>query len=129
MTTIGKVMSKPVHSIEPSQKLTNAKEQMRKFGVRHLAVRSGGKLVGILSERDILFLEGFPGVHVETSTVEDAMMSEPFFTDSSADLKKVALEMYKSKYGAALVVDKDELVGIFTGIDALKILSELTIPA
>lgn len=125
MTKIGDVMSKPVHSIEPHQKLSSAKDQMRKFGVRHLAVRSGGKLVGILSERDILFLEGFPGVQVETSTVEDAMMPEPFFTSSSVDLKKVALEMYNSKYGAALIVDKDELVGIFTSVDALKVLSEL----
>lgn len=48
-----KVMSKPIATIDSSTSITEAAKKMKKMNIRRLAVMDSGKLVGILTSKDI----------------------------------------------------------------------------
>lgn len=123
---IGMVMTPTPHTISAEQNLVFAQEKMNKLGVRHLPVLKGGKLIGILSDRDIKFIESFDGMKAEEIEVEDACTYDPYIVESKTPLKEVTAVMSDKKYGCVLVKDNGKLVGIFTWIDALKVLSSLS---
>ncbi len=112
-------------SIGFDQTIGQAKDFMRKLHLRHLPVLKGGKLVGVLTDRDINLVLGFKDVDGESMTVAEAYTPEPYFTSPTTPLDQVIEEMAEKKYGCALVVDNGKLVGIFTEIDAYKAFAEL----
>lgn len=109
------------HTIGFDQPTKIAIDMMRKHGVRHLPVQDGGKLVGVLSERDISF-----GLAINQSlTIEDVYTSEPYVVAPNVKLSEVADKMAKDRIGCAIVADNGKIVGIFTATDACKILADL----
>lgn len=123
--TVQKFMTYTPKSIGFDQSISQASEFMRKLHLRHLPVLKDGKLVGILTDRDIKLALSFKDVEATTMTVEEAYTPDPYFTSPEAPLSDVVSEMAEKKYGCALVVDNGKLVGIFTETDAYKALSEL----
>ncbi len=117
-------MTRSPHTIGRDQKLSRAHDMMRQHGVRHLPVLDGGKLVGVLSQRDLYFIEAIAGVACSVESVSEAMASE-IYTVAPGDLvADVARTMGEHKYGCAVVVDRGHIVGIFTATDALALLAE-----
>lgn len=123
--TIDQFMTRSPHTIGHHQTLAAAHLMMREFRVRHLPVLDGGKLVGILSQRDLNFIETLRDVDPEDVAVVEAMTQEIFTVDVRAKLHGVATEMAKHKYGCAVVVERAQVVGVFTTTDALNALSSL----
>lgn len=121
--TVEKFMTVSPHTIGRDQPLSSAHRIMREHRIRHLPVLHGGKLVGILSQRDLHFLETLANVDQETVMVSEAMSPETYTVGPRATLRKVAAEMANHRYGSAVVVDKDRVVGILTTVDALRALS------
>ena len=60
--TIRRFMTLGPHSITSRQTLAEAHQTMRERGVRHLPVVDDGKLVGVVSQRDLYLLETLRGV-------------------------------------------------------------------
>jgi acetoin utilization protein AcuB len=118
-------MSPLTHSIGDDQTMAEAAKRMREHGIRHLPVLRGGRIVGILSERDIALVESLPGVDPEVVTVAEAMTEEPYTVAPDAKLADVVAEMARQKYGAALIAEGSQAVGIFTTVDALQLAHEL----
>ena len=56
-TPIAQVMSAPVHSLDTERTLQDAALLMSRHGVRHVPVLSGGRVVNIVSERDLFALQ------------------------------------------------------------------------
>jgi acetoin utilization protein AcuB len=119
---IGAFMTPTPHSVGRDQPLSLAHERMRTYGVRHLPVLEGGKLAGILSQRDALLVETLREVDPATTPVEDAMSTDVYVVAPDTPLKEVAGAMADHKYGCAVVVDGNRVVGIFTTVDALRAL-------
>src|SRR5579863_1999586 len=119
---IGAYMSPSPHSVGRDQPLSVAHERMRSHGVRHLPVLDGGKLAGILSQRDALLVETLRDVDPATTPVEEAMSTDVYVVSPNTPLEEVAGAMADHKYGCAVVVDDDRVVGIFTTVDALRAL-------
>lgn len=115
-------MTPAPHSVGRDQPLSLAHERMRSCGVRHLPVLEGGKLAGILSQRDALLVETLRDVDPATTAVEEAMTTDVYVVAPDTPLEEVAGAMADHKYGCALVVDEDRVVGIFTTVDALRAL-------
>jgi acetoin utilization protein AcuB len=109
-------------TIAPDATLFDALSTMRRFGIRHLPVVDEGQLVGLLSERDIAFAERF--LEARDACVAAVMNREPFMTVPYAPLAEVCDVMAKKKYGSAVVVDGASVVGVFTAIDALRVIAE-----
>ena len=53
-TTAEKIMSAPILTIEEDKTVLDVSDLMAKTHIRHLGVTQGGKLVGMISVRDIL---------------------------------------------------------------------------
>jgi acetoin utilization protein AcuB len=118
-------MSPSPQSIGRDQPLALAHERMRASGIRHLPVLDRGKLVGLLSQRDALFVETLRDVDPATSPVEDAMSVDVYVISPDAPLADVAATMAAHKYGCAVIMDGGHLAGIFTTIDALNALARI----
>jgi acetoin utilization protein AcuB len=95
---------------------------MRSYGIRHLPVLDGGKLAGVLSQRDALLVETLRDVDPANTPVEDAMSTDVYVVGPDTPLHEVATAMIEHKYGCAVVVEGNRVVGIFTTIDALRAL-------
>src|SRR4051812_33983675 len=123
-TKIREYMTPSPHTIGAEQTLTVASELMRKHKIRHLPVLRGGSIVGILSQRDVALISGLPSVDPAEVPVEDAMSEEVYSVRAETPLDEVAATMAAHKYGAALIVERDHVVGVFTTVDALHALAD-----
>ncbi len=125
MPTIQKFMTTAPHSIGADQTIAKADTRMRELGIRHLPVLAGGKLIGIISDRDIKFLQSFRDIDVRNTKIEDCSVSEVFSVTPNSPLDEVCASMAENKYGCAVVMDNQKLVGIFTWVDALRATNEI----
>ncbi len=98
---------------------------MHEFQIRHLAVLFGGRMIGIVSDRDITLVESLAGTDPAVVQVHEAMSPDPYAVDIDTPLVEVVETMAKHKYGAALVCEGSALVGIFTTTDALRLAHDL----
>jgi acetoin utilization protein AcuB len=123
--TIERFMTRSPQTIGQEQTLAAAHRLMNEHRIRHLPVLEGGKLVGLLSQRDLHLIETLRDVDPEEVKVSEAMNAEAFTVGPRASVRKVVAEMAEHKYGSAVVMEKDSVVGVFTTVDALKALIEL----
>lgn len=120
---------KPV-CITPAGSLREALEEMRRHHVRHLPVLDGGgSVAGIITERDIMraapsSLSGDEEAYdrfLDGTRVERAMVRAPS-TVAPGDPLVRALDVFvERKYGALLVVDGTELVGVLSVVDVVRV--------
>lgn len=123
--TIQKFMSTQPQSIGHDQPMSLAHKMMRDHRIRHLPVLEGGKLAGLLSDRDLHLIETLKDVDPEKVLVEEAMSTNVFAVAPDAPLDEVVSEMAEHKYGCAVIVQNQKLVGIFTTVDSCRAFAEL----
>jgi acetoin utilization protein AcuB len=121
--TIADRMTRTPELIGMEQSLSQAHKIMRTFGIRHLPVLHGGKLVGVVSDRDLHVIESLRDVDPEEVRVEEAMTQDVYAVTPKTSLKEVVMEMAERKLGSAVVVEGREVVGVFTTVDALNTLA------
>jgi len=123
--TVQRYMAVSPVVIASHRTLADANQLMRERGIRHLPVVEGARLVGVVSQRDLYLIETLRGVDASADTVAEAMSAEPYVVPPDAPLEEVAREMAEHKYGSAVVVQRGEVVGIFTTVDALRALASV----
>jgi acetoin utilization protein AcuB len=102
--------------INADDTLANAKAVMDDGRFRRLPVVEDGKLVGIVTERDVREHTGY-----FRSTRVNAAMRAPVITlTPNATVEDAARLMLKHKIGGLPIVDEGKLVGIVTTSDLLK---------
>ncbi|APR86867.1 CBS domain protein [Minicystis rosea] len=112
-------------TIGRDQSLAHAHVTMREHQIRHLPVLDGGKLVGMISDRDLHMIETLRDVDPEKVVVEEAMVPEVYTVSPAAPLDEVVREMAAHKYGSAVVMDHNKVVGVFTTVDAMMAFADL----
>lgn len=122
---IRKYMTYLPKTITHDQTIVQAKDLMKKLHIRHLPVMKQGKLIGILTDRDINLVSQFIAIHPERTRVEDACTPEPYSTSPDTFLTDVVTYMAEHKLGSALIVENEKLVGIFTELDAYRAIADL----
>ncbi len=105
--------------------LEDARDRMWANKIRHLLVMRGGHLCGVLSERDISLAMGLPGMKLAQPKVEEAMSTHVYACQVDTPLEDVVAEMEAHRYGCAVVLDDEYVVGIFTTTDALRVVRTL----
>jgi acetoin utilization protein AcuB len=110
-------MTRSPHTVGTDQTLAHAHALLRQHKIRHLPVLRGGDLVGMLTERDLALVEALKDVDPSEVLVEEAMSSGAYAVAPDAPLDQVVSEMAAKKYGSAVVVQNNRVVGIFTNVD------------
>ena len=118
-------MTPVFETIAADATLADAKMAMREHGVRHLPVVEEGRVVGMLSEREVDLIGAIIERNTDELSVKLAMIHNVMVVAPDETLAHVAQQMATTKCGSAVVMDGDTVMGIFTTIDALAILAEL----
>jgi len=120
--TVREYMTLSPVCIGPTNTLAQAHELMRNRNVRHLPVLERDRLVGIVSQRDLHLIETLKSTDPELVTVDEAMTESPYAVPPDSRVEAVVGTLISNKYGSAVVVEEDVVVGIFTRSDALRAL-------
>jgi len=124
MPKIDKYMTPMPHTVGSYIPLKTAMNLMREHRIRHLPVENAGKLVGVLTDRDIKLAASFN--HSEEFKVDDVMTPDPYTVSPETSLDHVVTEMAEHKYGCAVIQQSNgKVVGIFTATDAMRVLGEI----
>jgi acetoin utilization protein AcuB len=131
---VKEIMRKPVTVIPVGTTIGEADQILLSRGFRHLPVVDQGRLVGILTDRDIRFTTSSLCQTPRSAgdPVSLAMSSPPLTADPLDPVEDAARIMRENKIGCLPVLDGSELVGILTGmdlLDALMILTGVTKPS
>ena len=125
---IRSVMTPFPYSIEIEAPLEEARRMMEEHGIRHVPVKDGDVLVGLVSDRDIkLVLGPYRGGSDagEVPRVRHACVVDVFKAEMTTPLQRVVAEMAHRRIGSALITKDGRLAGIFTATDACRCLAEL----
>jgi len=110
-------------SLDEDDLLATAQELMEEHDIRHIPVKRGETLLGVLTLRDLaLALAAAP---VAGPRIRDACISEALVVDLHQPLDSVARRMAELHVGSALVLRGNKLCGVFTAVDACRLLAEI----
>lgn len=116
----------PVTATE-STSVDELRAMMTTYGVRHLPIVRDGKVVGLVSDRDLRIAQGLGTAHQLRVTAGDIMSTDPVSVKAETPLDEVAFTMSDRKIGSVLVHEADgSFLGIFTLTDALNALIEVS---
>lgn len=117
---IGDIMTKSVRAIGPATDAEAAWRQMQAARIHHLAVMEGGRLVGVLSERD---LGGARGAAARKGHTAGDLMSEHAVVAAPTTTLRQAANLLRGRaIGCLPVVEKAKVVGILTTTDLLELI-------
>lgn len=107
--------------------IDSLRELMEQGGVRHLPILRAGKVVGLVSDRDVRVAQGLSDEHKFQVCAADIMATDPVAVMATTPLDKVAYTMSDRKIGSVIVNEASgEFLGIFTVTDALNALIEIS---
>ena len=123
---VGSVMTPLPRTVDVDTPLRAARELMRQRGIRHLPVRGGDGVVGLLSDRDLKRALnpdlGLPPM--DELFVGDVAVFDAHTVGEDTPLWQVVGDMADLQIGSVLVERDEDLVGIFTATDACRLLGE-----
>jgi signal-transduction protein with cAMP-binding, CBS, and nucleotidyltransferase domain len=121
-TFVNEVMSKNILTLDKSTSLQEAAEHMKKLNVGCVIVTDSNNPIGIITERDFVTKIAAEGRPLFTEIKE--VMSSPLITIDPEETIWEASELMKKKLIHKLPVkENDEIVGIITTTDIVKISS------
>jgi CBS domain-containing protein len=119
MATAADIMSSDVLSVPPDATLPAAAAEMSARRVGAVLVLEEDRLVGILTERDIL--RAVADGRVEGSTVADLMTRHPETIEPSESTDTAATLMIHGGFRHLPVLDAEKVVGIVSIRDVMRI--------
>lgn len=131
---VGERMSHPVISVTPDMPIHDALAMFKQAHIRRAPVMKDGKLVGIVSQRDLLNASPSPVTSlsvwemnylISKVTVKQVMSKKVKTIDFDTPIEEVARIMADSKIGGMPVVRTGQVVGMITETDLFKIFLEL----
>ncbi|HVA39435.1 MAG TPA: universal stress protein [Candidatus Binataceae bacterium] len=113
---VAKWMTPNPISAEPAEKLSAVRAKMLSGHFRTMPVLSGGKLAGIITDRDLRRHEGY----LDHTEVRLAMTTEVATVAPTSPIHEAAKTLLERKIGALPVVEGERLVGIVSISDVLR---------
>jgi len=124
--TVSEVMTPSPATAVENELVLVARERMEQRHCRHLPVLRDEVVVGILSARDLDVVSAIANRALDRLVVADVMVTRPYVALFDTPLVDVLAEMEQRKLGATIVIGPyGGVAGIFTAIDALRLLRQL----
>ncbi len=127
-------MKHPVITVPTDLPIVDALNLMKREHIRRAPVIKDGKLVGIISEKDLLNASPSPATSlsiweinylISKITVGEVMQKNVFTVSEDTPIEEAARIMSDNKIGGLPVMRGDNMVGIITETDLFKIFLEL----
>src|SRR6478609_10881617 len=114
MQTIEQVMTRDVKSVSPEETVHRAAQLMKEHDIGAIPVCDGGKLVGMITDRDITIRSTAEGKDPSKTRIGDVMSTEVRTCKASQTVDEVLAEMGDVKIRRVPVVDesKQNMIGI-----------------
>jgi acetoin utilization protein AcuB len=131
---VGERMSHPVITLSPDTPINDALALFKKQHIRRAPVVQNGKLIGIVSERDLLNASPSPvttlsiwemNYLLSKVTVKRVMSRSVKTVDFNTPIEEAARIMADSKIGGLPVMRSGKIAGIITETDLFKAFLEL----
>lgn len=123
-------MTKNPITVEPTTPVNDAAKLMKQRKIRRLPVVEKGRLVGIISDRDVMRVAPSPATTLskfeimsllDKMTVSEIMAKEVVSLPDTATIEEAALVMYNERLsGLPVVSSMGAVVGIITETDVFK---------
>ena len=131
---VGTVMRTEITTVAPKTTLVAAQEILEQKKINHLLiVDDGNDLLGIVSDRDLKKSWASSATTLSKNelmylldqvTVADIMTKKTLTITPATTIERAALLMNQHRINALPVLEKDELVGIITSRDVMRVLLE-----
>ncbi len=113
MTAVSKVMTRGVRTLMPSDTLAQAARVMEELNVGVIPVCEGDKLLGVVTDRDIVVRGLARGLDANSTQLKQVMSADVRCATEEQDLDQVLKAMADAQIRRMPVVDaKQRLVGI-----------------
>jgi acetoin utilization protein AcuB len=131
---VGYRMSKPVITVPPDMPINEALNLMKKDHIRRAPVIHNGKLIGIVSDKDLLNASPSPATSLSVwemnyllskITVKDVMTKKVMTVQENTPIEEAARILADNKIGGMPVMRDDKVVGMITETDLFKMFLEL----
>ncbi len=131
---VGTVMRTDLTTVAPKTTLVAAQELLEQKKINHLLiVDAGNELLGIVSDRDLKKSWASSATTLSKNeliylldqvTVADIMTKKTLTITPATTIERAALLMNQHRINALPVIEEDELVGIITSRDVMRVLLE-----
>jgi acetoin utilization protein AcuB len=131
---VGTRMTFPVITVSPDMPINETLNMMRRERIRRVPVVKDGKLVGIVSDKDLLNASPSPVTSLSVwemnyllskVTVKDVMTKAVLTITEDTPIEEAARIMADNKIGGLPVIRGEQVVGIITETDLFKVFLEL----
>ena len=131
---VGERMSRPVISVSPDAPINEVLAMFKKEHIRRAPVIKNGKLLGIVSESDLLNASPSSATTlsvwelnylISKVTVTQVMTRKVVTVDENTPIEEAARIMADTKIGGLPVTSNGKIIGMITETDLFKILLEL----
>ncbi len=119
MLRIAHSVSDKIHTTTPTANIESVSKTLKRKGVGALPVLSEGRLIGIISERDIVTRVVAEGLKPQHTLVTDVMTVNPTFVSLNHSLEECRNLMENGKFRHLPVLDNNKLVGMISVRDIL----------
>ncbi len=117
------VMTAAPLTVEMDATLRVAQDLMIDHEIRHLPVVESGRLVGIVSDRDIAAADNDAASQeiMDRLRVRDVCSLDFYAVSPEEPLDVVLEQMAERRLGSAVVIDAEKIAGVFTVTDACRV--------
>ncbi len=117
---IREIMTNQVMTVAPDEGLVNASDIFLWTGIRHLPVVAAGRVVGILSHRDLAAFQAHCGDGSWRHAAVEKAMHSPVETAGPDDaVTEAAARMKEHRIGCLPITEYGRLIGLITTTDIL----------
>jgi acetoin utilization protein AcuB len=126
MPIVGAFMTSFPYFVGIDDTATTLERIMDEHEIRHLPVQEHGKVVGIVSERDLhhRVKRDAPKSEKDRIQARHVMTADPYIVPFRTPLREVVLEMARRRIGSVLVQRQGKLAGILSAMDVCRIFGE-----
>ena len=132
--TVKEIMSKELIAVSSTERLVHARRQMLESHVGRLPVVDEEELVGMITSKDLMraFIdfrkkvpEKYQKSQIKEVLVEDIMSTNPTFVTKDMSITEISNIIMETGFNGLPVVEDDEVIGIITQTDILKLIERL----
>jgi acetoin utilization protein AcuB len=126
MPSVGAAMTPFPFAVGPDASVLEVERLLQAHRIRHVPVQDDGRVLGVVSERDLHHLvhAALPDTDKSRIRIRHLLLPDPYVTEMVTPLDEVAGEMAERHVGAAVVLRHGKLAGIFSTVDACRLLAE-----